>query len=221
MDYYNERDPYAPPMKKSKRDPAGPEDTEVTLKEQVFIPTDKYPGYNFIGSIIGPSGSILKALQKDCDAKISVLGKGSIKDKKKEEELIISDDAEHQHLKEALHVAIEVKGPRAEAHWRMANALTEVYKFMTPPKESPPMGGAGGGYDTYGGFDGTYEGYGAPTQGGGAMHGGRGSGPRGGAQRGGGQRGAAGGQAWGGRGGNNRGRGGGGAGAPNNYQWFQ
>lgn len=218
MDYYNEQsnDPYAaPPAKKGRgggRTPAGPEDTEVTLKEQVVIPVDKHPGYNFVGSIIGPGGTILKNLQKECDAKISIYGKGSMKDKKKEEELVASDDAEHQHLKEPLHVLIEVKGPRAHAHFRMYNALTQVYTFMTPPSAKEPMGGGGGGagYDTYGGFDGTYEGYG-PMQGG-PMQGMQGGG--GGGMRGGGGRGAQ-------RGGQRGGRGRGGAPNPNNYQWFQ
>lgn len=244
MDYYNEplNDPYgAPPAKKGRgagRTPAATEDTEVTLKEQVFIPIDKHPGYNFVGSIIGPGGSILKNLQKECDAKISIYGKGSMKDKKKEEELVSSDDAEHQHLKEPLHVLIEVKGPRAHAHFRMSNALTQVYTFMTPPPQTNEP--AGGGYDTYGGFDGTYEGYGpmqgGPMQGGpmqghmqgGPMQRGGGGGMRGGGMGRGGSRGG-GGQRGGQQGGGGRGRGGaggrggrgGGGGNPNNYQWFQ
>merc|ERR1711928_334695 len=91
------------------------QDDVIVLKEKVFIPVDQHPGYNFVGSIIGPSGSILKELTKATKSKIAILGKGSMKDKAKEEELLTSDEKEHAHLKEPLHVLIDIKAPRADA----------------------------------------------------------------------------------------------------------
>lgn len=200
MDYYHQPPPfgaeesYGPPMKRQRKEPELPEDEVTDLKEKVFIPVEKYPGYNFVGSLLGPQGSILKGVQKAVNAKMGIYGKGSMKDKKKEEDLYTSEEAEHAHLKEPLHVLIEVNGPRAEAHWRMSNALLEIYKFMSPPdSQRGPMGGppmqGGGGHFNEGPFDPYDEGgYGQDfNQGGPPMRGGRGRGmPRGGPPRGGG-----------------------------------
>jgi len=183
MDYYQQQgtESFGGPPSAQKRPQRGPtceSDEQTELKEKVVIPLEKYPGYNFVGSLLGPQGSILKALQKGVNAKISIFGKGSMRDKEKEKELYTSEDPEHAHLKEPLHVLIEVKAPRADAHWRMANALTEVYKFMVPPPDHQgggPGNGAGYGYGNEGSYD---QGYG----GGPSMRGGRGGGPpRGGA----------------------------------------
>ena len=59
-----------------KAPPVCEEDTHTELKEKVMIPSEQYPGYNFVGSLLGPQGSILKALQKGVNAKISIFGKG-------------------------------------------------------------------------------------------------------------------------------------------------
>merc|ERR1711872_925452 len=190
MDYYSESqpDPYAPPAAKKPRPPGPdnriiPEDEVVILKEKVWVPTDKYPGYNFVGSILGPGGSILKELQKQVNAKIAVFGKGSMR-KDKEAELLNSEDEKYAHLKEPLHVLIDIKAPRADAHRRMHFALLEVYKFMTPhgqQEQQFDQGGYGGG-GFGGGFGGPPRGRGGPRgapRGGPRGRGGRGA-PRGG-----------------------------------------
>lgn len=41
------------------------------------------PQVNFVGKLLGPQGSTIKRLQEDTGAKISVLGKGSMRDKNK------------------------------------------------------------------------------------------------------------------------------------------
>ena len=142
MDYYNQgaqsfgpSDPYAPKENTEPRIPVVAEEV-IKLSEKVIFPVEEYPGYNFIGRLIGPKGSTLKALQASSKSKMSILGKGSTKDKKKEEELSKSEDAEHAHLKEPLHVLIQVQAPQIEAHRRMSAALKEVYKFMSPQVEN-------------------------------------------------------------------------------------
>jgi len=70
----------------------------VSLEEKVFFPIDKFPGYNFMGRLLGPKGSNLKELVQSTKTRISILGKGSSKDRSKEEEL--SKSEEHAHLKE-------------------------------------------------------------------------------------------------------------------------
>lgn len=41
------------------------------------------PQFNFVGKILGPQGNTIKRLQEETGAKISVLGKGSMRDKVK------------------------------------------------------------------------------------------------------------------------------------------
>lgn len=211
MDYYAadvQPDPYAPPMKRLRQSEKIPEDEVVVLKEKVTVPVEKYPGYNFVGALLGPSGSFLKELQKNTKSRMAILGKGSMKDKKKEEELSVSEEAEHAHLKEPLHVLIDIKAPRSEAHRRMSEALIEVYKFMVPPDKAEanqqqqqqqfsqgPFDGYGGGgfgnggYGSFGGYPQDFRAPPPPPRGG--QQRGRG-GPRGrgrGGPRGGGPRG--------------------------------
>lgn len=46
----------------------------------MFIPQKDYPGYNFIGLIIGPRGNTQKRMQKETNTKIAIRGKGSVKE---------------------------------------------------------------------------------------------------------------------------------------------
>merc|ERR1712004_966458 len=64
--------------------------------------------------------------------KMAVLGRGSMRNKQQEEELRNSTDPKHSHLKEELHVEITAFASPAEAHARLAFALTEVRKYLIP-----------------------------------------------------------------------------------------
>lgn len=64
--------------------------------------------------------------------KMAVLGRGSMKDRQKEEELRNSLDPKYGHLSDDLHVEISALGPPAEAHARVAFALAEVRKYLIP-----------------------------------------------------------------------------------------
>ncbi|NXH38111.1 KHDR1 protein, partial [Dicaeum eximium] len=104
----------------------------MKLKERVLIPVKQYPKFNFVGKILGPQGNTIKRLQEETGAKISVLGKGSMRDKTKEEELRKGGDPKYAHLNMDLHVFIEVFGPPCEAYALMAHAMEEVKKFLVP-----------------------------------------------------------------------------------------
>jgi len=104
----------------------------LKLKERVLIPTKQYPRVNFVGKILGPQGNTIKRLQEDTGAKISVLGKGSMRDKNKEEELRKGGEAKYAHLSMELHVFIEVMAPIPDCYLRMARAMEEVKQFLTP-----------------------------------------------------------------------------------------
>ncbi|KAM9418763.1 KH domain-containing, RNA-binding, signal transduction-associated protein 1-like [Salvelinus alpinus] len=104
----------------------------IKLKERVLIPVKQYPRFNFVGKILGPQGNTIKRLQEETGAKISVLGKGSMRDKAKEEGLRKGAEAKYAHLSMELHVFIEVFAPVPEAYLRMAHAMEEVKKFLFP-----------------------------------------------------------------------------------------
>lgn len=50
----------------------------------------------------------------------------------KEEKLRNSEDSKFSHLKDDLHIEITAFAPPAEAHARIAYALTEVRRFLVP-----------------------------------------------------------------------------------------
>ncbi|KAM9559782.1 KH domain-containing, RNA-binding, signal transduction-associated protein 2-like [Salvelinus alpinus] len=104
----------------------------IKLLERVLIPVQQYPKFNFVGKLLGPRGNSMKRLQEETGAKMSILGKGSMRDKVKEEELRKSGEAKYAHLSNDLHVLIEVFAPPGEAYSRMSHALEEIKKFLVP-----------------------------------------------------------------------------------------
>ncbi|KAJ3315701.1 hypothetical protein HDV04_002115 [Boothiomyces sp. JEL0838] len=52
------------------------------LAEKVYIPLKDYPDINFIGLLIGPRGNTLKKMETETGTKISIRGKGSVKEGK-------------------------------------------------------------------------------------------------------------------------------------------
>ncbi|XP_035988443.1 KH domain-containing, RNA-binding, signal transduction-associated protein 2 isoform X1 [Fundulus heteroclitus] len=104
----------------------------IKLSERVLIPAQQYPKFNFVGKLLGPRGNSMKRLQEETGVKMSILGKGSMRDKEKEEELRKSGEAKYAHLSNDLHVLIEVFAPPGEAYSRMSHALEEIKKFLVP-----------------------------------------------------------------------------------------
>jgi splicing factor 1 len=47
---------------------------------RLFIPYREYPNYNFIGLIIGPRGNTQKKMERETGCKISIRGRGSVKE---------------------------------------------------------------------------------------------------------------------------------------------
>merc|ERR1719411_1765945 len=104
----------------------------IRLTVRALVPIKEHPKFNFVGKLLGPKGNSMKRLQEHTMTKMAVLGKGSMRDKQKEEELRASQDPKYQHLQEELHVEITAFAPPAEAHARIAFALTEVRKYLIP-----------------------------------------------------------------------------------------
>ncbi|KAJ9596994.1 hypothetical protein L9F63_011976 [Diploptera punctata] len=104
----------------------------IRVAVKVLVPIKEHPKFNFVGKLLGPKGNSMKRLQEDTMTKMAVLGRGSMKDKQKEEELRASLDPKYAHLSDDLHVEIAAFAPPAEAHARIAYALAEVRKYLIP-----------------------------------------------------------------------------------------
>ncbi|BES97388.1 Hypothetical protein domain-containing, RNA-Hypothetical protein, signal transduction-associated protein [Nesidiocoris tenuis] len=120
-------------------------DRPIRASVKISVPIKEYPRFNFVGKLLGPKGSTLKRLQEETMTKMAILGKGSMRDKAKEDELRNCGDPKYNHLNDELHVEIFATGPPAEAHARLAFAMVEIRKYMTPDVEEGPEGGPPGG----------------------------------------------------------------------------
>lgn len=57
-----------------------PHDWRPRKKERkLYVPEDEYPGYNFIGLILGPRGNTQKRMERETNTRIMLRGKGSVK----------------------------------------------------------------------------------------------------------------------------------------------
>ena len=101
------------------------------ITQQVLIPIKEFPKFNFVGKLLGPKGHTLKGLQEVTGCKMAILGRGSMRDKQKEEELR-KEGGKHAHLNNELHVMVEAFAPPPEAHSRISHALMELQKFLVP-----------------------------------------------------------------------------------------
>ncbi|KAK3585245.1 hypothetical protein CHS0354_006291 [Potamilus streckersoni] len=98
---------------------------------KVRIPVKEFPKFNFVGKLLGPKGNTLKRLQEESGCKMSILGKGSVRDKQKEEEMR-KEGGKYAHLNEELHVLIEAFAETTDAYARFSHCLTETKKFLVP-----------------------------------------------------------------------------------------
>ncbi|PSS33191.1 Branchpoint-bridging protein [Actinidia chinensis var. chinensis] len=97
------------------------------LQKKLHIPMKEYPGYNFIGLIIGPRGNTQKRMEKETGAKIVIRGKGSVKEGRLGQKRDLKyDPAENEDL----HVLVE-----AETQDALEAAAGMVEKLLQPVDE--------------------------------------------------------------------------------------
>jgi splicing factor 1 len=65
--------------------------------EKVYIPVKEFPEINFFGLLVGPRGNSLKKMERDSGAKISIRGKGSVKEGKNRNDQYADDAEEDLH----------------------------------------------------------------------------------------------------------------------------
>ncbi|RYR22108.1 hypothetical protein Ahy_B03g067390 isoform B [Arachis hypogaea] len=97
------------------------------LQKKLFIPMKEYPGYNFIGLIIGPRGNTQKRMEKETGAKIVIRGKGSVKEGRLQQKRDLKPDPSEN---EDLHVLVE-----AETQESLDAAAGMVEKLLQPVDE--------------------------------------------------------------------------------------
>ncbi|KAL6509428.1 Splicing factor 1 [Orobanche gracilis] len=90
------------------------------LQKKLYPPAKEYPGYNFIGLVIGPGGITQKRMERETGAKIVIRGKGSRKRDLKH------DPAENEDL----HVLVE-----ADTQESLDAAAGMVEKLLQPIDE--------------------------------------------------------------------------------------
>ncbi|XP_055855563.1 KH domain-containing, RNA-binding, signal transduction-associated protein 3 [Episyrphus balteatus] len=105
----------------------------IKLAQKVHVPI-KDKKFNYVGKLLGPKGNSLRRLQEETQCKIVILGRFSMKDRAREEELRNSTDTKYAHLNLPLHVEISTIAPPAEAYARVAYALAEIRKYLIPDK---------------------------------------------------------------------------------------
>ncbi|XP_042506454.1 splicing factor-like protein 1 [Macadamia integrifolia] len=113
-----------------KRNPAfkpPPDYRPPKLQKKLYIPMKEYPGYNFIGLIIGPRGNTQKRMEKETGAKIVIRGKGSIKEGRLQQKRDLKPDPSEN---EDLHVLVE-----AETQEGLDAAASMVEKLLQPVDE--------------------------------------------------------------------------------------
>jgi far upstream element-binding protein len=118
-----------------------------SYSKKLMIPVDKYPGYNFIGLLIGPGGSKQRELvaQSGGNVKISIRGKGSS-----------SSNANPSQSEEPLHVLLEGQMDNVLNAERLISVLLNDPEKAQAEKDrqlalvgNGSGGGGGGGTSTY------------------------------------------------------------------------
>ncbi|KAL5284273.1 QKI family protein [Megaselia abdita] len=110
-----------------------PDGQAVTLNEKVYVPVKEHPDFNFVGRILGPRGMTAKQLEQETGCKIMVRGKGSMRDKKKED--ANRGKPNWEHLSDELHVLITVEDTENRAKLKLQRAVDEVQKLLVPQAE--------------------------------------------------------------------------------------
>lgn len=88
--------------------------------DKVYIPVKEFPEINFIGLLIGPRGNTLKKMETESGAKISIRGRGSVKEGRSR-----SDTASSANQEEDLHCLVS-----ADSEDKVAKAIQLINKII-------------------------------------------------------------------------------------------
>ncbi|KAG1178262.1 hypothetical protein G6F70_004982 [Rhizopus microsporus] len=97
------------------------------LQEKVYIPSKEFPDINFIGQLIGPRGNTLKGMEAESGAKISIRGRGSVKEGKSR-----TDAASNAAQEEDLHCLVT-----ADSEEKIKKAVKLIEKVIETSASVP------------------------------------------------------------------------------------
>ncbi|WVR06363.1 branchpoint-bridging protein [Kwoniella sp. DSM 27419] len=79
------------------RPPADMNQRRGKPQDKVYIPVKEFPEINFFGLLVGPRGNSLKRMERETGAKISIRGKGSVKEGKGRPDAFSHDEEDELH----------------------------------------------------------------------------------------------------------------------------
>ncbi|UJR08642.1 hypothetical protein I4U23_012901 [Adineta vaga] len=100
------------------------------VQDKIYIPVHQHPEFNFVGRLLGPRGMTSKQLEAQTDCKIMIRGRGSMRDKQKEE--LHRGKPNWEHLDEDLHVLIQCEDYENRAKMKIDRAKEEINKLLIP-----------------------------------------------------------------------------------------
>ena len=95
--------------------------------EKVYIPVKEFPEINFFGLLVGPRGNSLKKMERESGAKISIRGKGSVKEGKARPDQYADDAEEDLHC-----LVIADSEDKVTACVKMINKVIETVSSFSP-----------------------------------------------------------------------------------------
>lgn len=104
----------------------------IRLIRKVLVPSFRNPRFNYVGKVLGPKGATLQNIARQFKCHVYVLGRGSTRDRKQEEELLNSGDPAYAHYAGPLHVKIETSAPPTVAYQRVASVLEVLRQLLQP-----------------------------------------------------------------------------------------
>lgn len=122
-------------VRKTENELPEPSGVIVNLQEKVFVPVKEYPNYNFVGRLLGPRGLTAKQLEQDLECKIMVRGRGSLRDKRKED--MNRGKPNWEHLDEELHVLVSVEDYENRASIKLRRASETIRAFLEQGVQTP------------------------------------------------------------------------------------
>uniref|UniRef100_A0A183BPP1 KH domain-containing protein n=1 Tax=Globodera pallida TaxID=36090 RepID=A0A183BPP1_GLOPA len=135
----------------------------IKVSKKVLIPSFRHPKFNFVGKVLGPKGTTLQNIAKSYKCHVYILGRGSTRDRTKEQEMLNSGDPQYAHYGGPLHVKVETTAPPAVAYQRVAGVLAVLAELLQPVKDThiegittepnPNLNAQEGGGDSDGGGD--------------------------------------------------------------------
>ncbi|KAL3110136.1 hypothetical protein niasHT_015739 [Heterodera trifolii] len=135
----------------------------IKVSKKVLIPSFRHPKFNFVGKVLGPKGTTLQNIAKSYKCHVYILGRGSTRDRTKEQEMLTSGDPQYAHYGGPLHVKVETTAPPAVAYQRVAGVLAVLAELLQPVKDThiegittepnPNLNALEGGGDSDGGGD--------------------------------------------------------------------